>query len=84
MRIEFLGLRFKGSKEFGEAVIIHRSGEQKEFFSRAIKATGGKGAFGDVNTNKDGFHCFFTSFLVVLGVKGTFTGASFDVCHFTF
>ena len=65
------GVRFKGSKEFGEAAIIHGSGEQEEFFSRAIKATGGKGAFGDVNTNKDGFHCFFTSFLVVLGVKGS-------------
>jgi len=35
------------------------------------EATGGKGAFGNINANKDGFHCFFISFLVVLGIKGS-------------
>ena len=35
-----------------------------------VNATGGEGVFGDVNTDKDVFHGFFTSFLVFLGIQG--------------
>jgi len=51
-------------------VVIHGSGEEEEFVSRTIKATGGKGVFGNINAYKDAFHCFFTSFLMVLGLEG--------------
>jgi len=65
-----LGIGVKGRKEFREAAVIHGSGEGKELISRSIKGTGGKGVFGNINADKDAFHSFFTSFLMVLGLKG--------------
>jgi len=68
-----LGIGVKGRKEFREAAVIHGSGEGKELISRSIKGTGGKGVFGNINADKDAFHSFFTSFLMVLGLKGRFS-----------
>ena len=65
-----LGIGVKGRKEFREAAVIHGSGEGKELISHSIKGTGGKGVFGNINADKDAFHSFFTSFLMVLGLKG--------------
>ena len=65
-----MGIGVKGRKEFREAAVIHGSGEGKELISRSIKGIGGKGVFGNINTDKDAFHSFFTFFLMVLGLKG--------------
>ena len=65
-----LGIGIKGRKEFREAAVIHESGEGKELISRSIKGIGGKGVFGNINADKDAFHSFFTSFLMVLRLKG--------------
>ena len=65
-----LGIGIKGRKEFREAAVIRGSGEGKELISRSIKGTDGKGVFRNINADKDVFHSFFTSFLMVLRLKG--------------